>query len=101
MPEAAHAGHRRQLELQHEAARQAPLDPRAKVVVSGEKPCPCFNAAGEPVALPTDWVDLAVLPIIAVKSVYLQKVMAGLVLEVVSLMVGERQERHQLSVDWL
>jgi hypothetical protein len=35
-----------------------------------------------------------------VKSVYLQKGMAGLVLEVVSLMVGEK-ERHQLSVDWL
>jgi hypothetical protein len=71
---------------------------RAKIVVSGDKICPCFNAAGEPVPLPTDWVGLAVLPIIAVKSVYLQKGMAGLVLEVVSLMVG--QERHQ-SVDWL
>ena len=73
---------------------------RAKIVVSGDKICPCFNAAGEPVPLPTDWVGLAVLPIIAVKSVYLQKGMAGLVLEVVSLMVGEK-ERHQLSVDWL
>jgi hypothetical protein len=74
---------------------------RAKIVVSGDKACPCFNAAGEPVALPTDWVDLAVLPIIAVKSVYLQKGMAGLVLEVVSLMVGERQEAQQRSIDWL
>jgi hypothetical protein len=73
---------------------------RAKIVVSGDKICQCFNAAGEPVPLPTDWVGLAVLPIIAVKSVYLQKGMAGLVLEVVSLMVGEK-ERHQLSVDWL
>ena len=72
---------------------------RAKIVVSGDKICPCFNAAGEPVPLPTDWVGLAVLPMIAVKSVYLQKGMAGLVLEVVSLMVGQK-ERHQ-SVDWL
>ena len=73
---------------------------RAKIVVSGDKICPRFNAAGEPVPLPTDWVGLAVLPTIAVKSVYLQKGMAGLVLEVVSLMVGEK-ERHQQSVDWL
>ena len=72
---------------------------RAKIVVSGDKACPCFNAAGEPVPLPTDWVGLPALPIIAVKSVYLQTGMAGLVLEVVSLMVGQR-ERHQ-SADWL
>ena len=73
---------------------------RAKIVVSGDKICPCFNAAGEPVPLPTDWVNLPVLPMIAVKSVYLQKGMVGLVLEVVSLMVGQK-ERRQLSVDWL
>ena len=73
---------------------------RAKIVVSGDKTCPCFNAAGEPVPLPTDWVGLPVLPIVAVKSVCVQKGMAGLVLEVVSLMVGQK-ERRQLSVDWL
>ena len=40
-----------------------------------------------------------VLPIIAVKSVYIQRSMAGLVLEVVSLMVGERE--RQQPIGWL
>ena len=63
---------------------------RAKIVVSGDKACRCYNAAGEPVPLPTEWTGLPVLPMLAVKSVYIQKSMAGLVLEVVSLMIGER-----------
>ena len=62
---------------------------RAKIVVSGEKACACFNAAGEPVPLPKEWPGLPVVPILAVKPVYIQKAMAGLVLEVTSLMIGE------------
>ena len=57
--------------------------------MSGEKARACFNAAGEPVPLPKEWPGLPVVPILAVKSVYIQKAMAGLVLEVTSLMVGE------------
>ena len=62
---------------------------KAKIVVSGEKACACFNAAGEPLPMPKEWPRLPAVPIIAVKSVYIQKAMAGLVLEVTSLMVGE------------
>ena len=62
---------------------------RAKIVVAGDKACACFNAAGEPAPLPEEWRGLPVVPILAIKSVYLQKAMAGIVLEVTSLMIGE------------
>ena len=62
---------------------------RATIVVTGDRACACFNAAGEPVAMPEQWVGLSVVPILVVKSVYLQKSMAGLVLKVTSMMIGE------------
>ena len=39
--------------------------------------------------LPTEWAGLAVVPMVHVKGVYIQKMMAGLVMEVTSLMVGD------------
>ena len=39
--------------------------------------------------MPTNWRRLAVLPIIEVRGIYAQKTGAGLVLEVVALMIGE------------
>ena len=66
---------------------------RAEIVVTGEKACACFSAAREPVPSPEQWVGLSVVPILVVKFVYIQKSMAGLVLEVNSLMLGEPKEQ--------
>ena len=66
-----------------------PSSLRAKVVVSGDRVCPCVDADGNSVALPTEWAGLAVVPVVHVNGVYIQKMTAGLVLEVTSLMIGD------------
>ena len=71
---------------------------RAKITVLGDKACKCFNESREPVQLPEDWAGLPVVPIIAVKSVYIQKSMAGLVLEVVSLLIGTKTATESFDV---
>ena len=72
---------------------------RAMIVVSGEKACACYNAAREPMPLPKEWPRLPAVPIIAVRSVYINKARAGLALEVTSLMVGEGVERGEVIRD--
>ena len=68
---------------------------RLKISISGPKACPTFNSDGEPVPMPSEWTGLAVIPIVQIKGAYVQKGMAGLVMEVVSLMVGDRK-RHDM-----
>jgi len=41
------------------------------------------------VSLPTVWAGLAVIPVVSIKGAYIQKAMAGLLIEVSSLMVGD------------
>ena len=62
---------------------------KAKINETGPNACPCVDIDGKPTPMPTDWRRLAVLPIIEVRGVYSQKTGAGLVLEVVALMIGE------------
>ena len=57
--------------------------------MSGDRACPCVDADGNAVSLPTEWAGLAVVPVVHVKGVYIQKMMAGLVIEVTSLMIGD------------
>ena len=66
-----------------------PSSLRAKIVVSGDRACPCVDADGNSVALPIEWAGLAVVPVVHLQGVYIQKMMAGLVMEVTSLMVGD------------
>ena len=64
---------------------------KAKIVVSGSRACFAWDSNDKPTELPTDWADLPVLPIIKFQGVYVREGEAGLLLEVIALMVGERQ----------
>ena len=76
----------------HSSTKPSDMRPsslRAKIVVSGDRACPCVDADGNSVPLPTEWAGLAVVPEVHVKGVCIQKMMAGLVVEVTSLMIGD------------
>ena len=66
-----------------------PSSLRAKINVSGDRVCPCVDVDGNSVPLPTAWAGLAVNPVVSIKGAYIQKAMAGLLIEVSSLMVGD------------
>jgi hypothetical protein len=69
---------------------------RSKVVLSGDNACRCVDADGNVVAMPSEWAGLAVIPIITIRGVHLQKAMAGLIMETTALLVGEVQVGHGL-----
>ena len=76
----------------HSSTKPADKHPssfRAKLVVAGDKACPCVNMAGDGIPLPSDWVGLSVIPILSIRAAYVQRNLAGLVIEVTSLLVGE------------
>ena len=70
-------------------SEQRPTSLRAKINVSGDRVCPCVDVDGSSVQLPTAWVGLAVVPVVSIEGVYIQKAMAGLLIEVSSLMIGD------------
>ena len=78
-----------------------PSSLRAKIVVSGDRACPCVDADGNSVPLPTEWAGLAVVPVVHVKGVYIQKTLAGLVMEVSSLMVGDVVAKENAVVGFI
>ena len=87
----------------HSASKPSDKHPsslRLKFTISGQKACPCYNSDGEPVPMPSAWAGLSVIPIVHVKGVYIQKGMAGLVMEVVSLLVGDRK-RHDVGMTFV
>ena len=66
-----------------------PSSLRAKINVSGDRVCPCVDVDGNSMPLPTVWAGLAMVPVVSIKCVYIQKAMAGLLIEVSSLMIGD------------
>ena len=74
---------------------------RLKITISGAKTCPTFNSDGEPVPMPSEWTGLAVIPIVQIKGAYVQKGMAGLVMEVVSLLVGDRKRHDTVDMTFI
>jgi hypothetical protein len=66
-----------------------PSSLRAKINVSGDRVCPCVDVDGSSVPLPTAWAGLSVIPVVSIKGAYIQKAMAGLLIEVSSLMIGD------------
>ena len=77
-----------------------PSTVRLKINISGAKVCPTFDSDGKHIDMPTDWSGLAVLPVVHVKGAYVKKGMAGLVMDVVSLMVGEKR-RHEVDTTFI
>ena len=78
-----------------------PSSLRAKIVMSGDRACPCVDADGNSVALPTEWAGLAVVPAVHVKGVYIQKTLAGLVMDVSSLMVGDVEAKENAAASFI
>ena len=62
---------------------------RTKITIAGEDACPCFNMEGDRVPLPTQWVGLSVVPIVMVRGAYIQRTIAGVMLETVALLIGD------------
>ena len=73
---------------------------RLKISITGAKTCPTLSSDGESIPMPSEWAGLAVIPIVHVKGVYVQKGMAGVGMEVVSLTVGEKK-RNEVDVTFL
>jgi hypothetical protein len=76
-------------------AAQYPASLRAKITVAGPSPCSFIDEEGNPVPEPTDWAGLPVIPIVEFRGVYTQKGAAGMLLETVHLMVGQKREQAQ------
>ena len=72
---------------------QYPASLRAKITLAGPSACSFFDEEGNSAQEPGNWVSLSVIPIIEVRGCYLQKGAAGLILEVVRLMVGQPKEQ--------
>ena len=62
---------------------------RAKIRMVAPKACAYVSVNGEPVHQPETWRHLEVILVIALKSVYKQPTMAGIVWECVALMIGD------------
>jgi hypothetical protein len=67
---------------------------KAKVNISGSKVARFVDASGNPIDPPTNWNQLAILPLLTVRGAYVQRATAGLMLEVVVCKVGSVQERQ-------
>jgi hypothetical protein len=66
---------------------------KAKIRLTGSRACRFVDGSGKQVPHPTSWRKLPVIPILELRGVYKQqKRQAGLIWEVVALMVGEEQE---------
>ena len=78
-----------------------PSSLRAKINVSGDRVCPCVDVDGNSVPLPTAWAGLSVIPVVSIKGAYIQKAMAGLLIEVSSLMLGDVMEKDNTVVHFL
>lgn len=51
----------------------------------------CFDLDDQPRELPEDWRGMAVVPILQIRGVYLQKQAFGLIIDCVAMMVGEKK----------
>ena len=77
--------------LWHSAIKPAGSHPatlKAKINMSGSRRCRFVDENDQPIDPPTAWRGRPVLPIVAVRGLYIQKTMVGLMLDVVALMVG-------------
>ena len=74
---------------------------RAEINIAGEKMVRYVDVDGNPVDPPTNWVGLSVLPLIAVRGAYVQKTGAGLMVDVLAVMVGSVQERRDEELTFI
>jgi hypothetical protein len=68
---------------------------KAKINIAGDRLVRYVDTEGNVIDPPTQWQGLSVLPLIAIRGAYIQKASAGLMMDVVAVMVGTVQERQQ------
>ena len=77
--------------LWHSAIRSVGSHPatlKTKIFMSGSRRCRFVDENDQPIDPPTEWRGRPVLPLVAVRGLYLQKTMVGLMLDTAALMVG-------------
>jgi hypothetical protein len=74
-------------------AAQYPASLRAKITLSGPGACSFLGEDGDTVPEPDNWAGLPVIPIVEFRGCYLQKGAAGMLLEVTSLLIGQKREQ--------
>ena len=65
-----------------------PATLKTNIFMSGSRRCGFVDENDQPIDPPTEWRGRLVLPIVAVRGLYIQKTMVGLMLDTVALMVG-------------
>lgn len=81
--------------LWHSAIKPAtnyPAALRAKITLSGPGACPFYDDEGKPTEAPDEWQGRCAIPILEVRGLYFQKASAGLLLEVVGVMLGSARQ---------
>jgi hypothetical protein len=71
---------------------------RSKINLFGNRMAKFVDREGNPVDPPTSWHGLSVLPVLTLRGVYIQKTGAGVMMEVVALMIGEAQGRREEEI---
>ena len=74
---------------------------KAKIHTSGKRMCRFVDEQGQPIEPPTEWRGLPVLPILAIRGLFIQKTMVGLMLDVAALMVGSANERPEIDFQFM
>jgi hypothetical protein len=74
---------------------------KAKINIRGDKMAKFVDSDGNPVDPPTQWHNLAVIPVLTVRGVYFQKTSAGLMMEVSAVMVGDVQAKREEGVRFI
>lgn len=70
---------------------------KAKVRLRGEGMLRCFSRAREEMALPTTLRGWSIVPVLELRSAYVQRTSAGLVLEMVACILGDSPYVKQFS----
>jgi hypothetical protein len=71
---------------------------RAKITMCGDRMVKFVDRDGNPADPPTSWQGLSVLPVLTLRGAYIQKTGAGVMMEVVALMIGEAQGRREEEI---
>jgi hypothetical protein len=75
---------------------------RAKITISGPGACTIVDENGAPTEPPDEWAGRAVTAVLEFRGVYLQRASAGLLVEVVALMIGPvRQSAGPAPVEFV
>ena len=80
---------------------QHPGSLRAKITLEGPGACLFIDDENKVVDIPEDWAGLTLIPVVEFRACYLQKGAAGMILEVVKVMTGQKREEMETDTAFL